>query len=384
MKSIFLISFFAMVLLGFESFATSIIQGQITYANSVSTPLSGTTVYLEDIEGNVVQTTLANSAGFYYFTVNTPGSYLVRATTTIAPGGINATDALLVLKHFTGESSLSGIYVSVADLNNSGYINTLDALIIQKRFNLLIQSFATGDWFFNQTVLEVTDGGTYFVNIQGLCYGDVNGSFVPASTPGNFCPGIPAFVYGGQLYNTVQIGTQCWMKENLNIGTMVNGTSSQTNNGIIEKYCYSNSAANCQIYGGLYQWSEMMQYVTTAGTQGICPSGWHLPASSEFTILDNFLGGASVAGGKIKETGTVHWKDPNTGATNSSGFTGLGSGRRYNSQSFGGLKDYLDLWSSSSYNSANAYNLYIYSYETSTHQGYAPKIDGFGVRCVKD
>ena len=71
-------------------------------------------------------------------------------------------------------------------------------------------------------------------------------------------------LYGGETYPTVQIGTQCWFQKNLNIGTMINGNANQTNNGIIEKYCYNNLAASCITYGGLYQWNEAMQYVTTS------------------------------------------------------------------------------------------------------------------------
>ena len=124
----------------------------------------------------------------------------------------------------------------------------------------------------------------------------------------------------GQTYNSVQIGTQCWMAENLNIGEMINGSEEMTDNGVIEKYCYDNDPANCETYGGLYQWNEMMEYTTTPGVQGICPTDWHLPSDGEWTTLTDFLGGESVAGGKMKETGTVHWRTPNIGATNESGF----------------------------------------------------------------
>jgi hypothetical protein len=92
----------------------------------------------------------------------------------------------------------------------------------------------------------------------------------------------------GQTYTTVQIGTQCWMKQNLNIGTVIPGANNMTNNSIIEKYCYNNSTANCTTYGGLYQWNEMMQYSITPGVQGICPASWHLPTDSELTII-NYL-----------------------------------------------------------------------------------------------
>jgi len=70
----------------------------------------------------------------------------------------------------------------------------------------------------------------------------------------------------------------------------------------------------CNVYGGLYQWDEAMQYSTTVGVQGICPTGWHLPADSEWTTLTTFLGGEIIAGGKMKEAGLAHWASPNTGA----------------------------------------------------------------------
>ncbi len=126
----------------------------------------------------------------------------------------------------------------------------------------------------------------------------------------------------GQSYNTVQIGEQCWMAENMNVG--LEGT--QTNNGIIEKSCYNNDPANCEIYGGLYSWYEMMQYNPEPGSQGICPDGWHIPQCSDWGILFNHLGDS--AGGKMKETGTIHWASPNICATNVSGFTALPGGEK--------------------------------------------------------
>lgn len=100
------------------------------------------------------------------------------------------------------------------------------------------------------------------------------------------CLGTPVVEYGGQVYNTIQILSQCWLKENLNIGIMINGSEDMTDNGIIEKYCFLNSPDNCTKYGGLYQWNEMMQYAVQQGTQGICPQGWHIPADEEFKILE--------------------------------------------------------------------------------------------------
>ncbi len=121
----------------------------------------------------------------------------------------------------------------------------------------------------------------------------------------------------GNTYATVQIGEQCWMAENLNIGTLINGSSNQTDNEIIEKYCYDDSEANCDIYGGLFQWDEMMEYTTTEGLQGICMEGWHLPTDAEWCTLeqevDTTISCSSWGqyrgvdgGGKLKETGTTH------------------------------------------------------------------------------
>lgn len=124
-------------------------------------------------------------------------------------------------------------------------------------------------------------------------------------------------------YATVQIGTQCWMKNNINIGTMTTTSNPQTDNSTIEKYCYNNSESNCNTYGGLYTWNEAMQYETIEGSQGICPSGWHIPTEDEYTTLFNQYGDYSTAGTPLKSTSG--WSSGCNG-TNTSGFTGLPGG----------------------------------------------------------
>jgi len=199
------------------------------------------------------------------------------------------------------------------------------------------------------------------------------------------CPDIPALNYGGQVYITVQIGTQCWFKENLNIGTMITGNNNQTNDSIIEKYCYNNDAANCNVYGGLYQWDEMMQYDIIEGVQGICPSGWHIPTNAEWMTLTDYLGSLWVAGGKMKETDTTHWASPNTGATNSSGFTALPGGFRTNSGTyFANLTMEAYFWPSSQYSIPYAW-WWIIAYNSSyVYQNYLFKNYGISVRCLKN
>src|SRR4030042_6749113 len=94
--------------------------------------------------------------------------------------------------------------------------------------------------------------------------------------------------YEGKTYHIIQIGNQFCLKENLDVGTMIQGNQDASNNGTIEKYCYDNDPANCTIHGGLYQWNEAMQYNSIEGGQGICPDGWHIPTFAEFQTLESF------------------------------------------------------------------------------------------------
>jgi len=198
------------------------------------------------------------------------------------------------------------------------------------------------------------------------------------------CPGTPTVTYGGKTYNTVKIGTQCWFKNNLNIGALINGSQEQTNNSTIEKYCYNDLESNCDVYGGLYQWNEMMQYVTTSGAQGICPAGWHMPTYSDWYTMTAFLGGESVAGGKMKETGSTHWQFPNIGATNESGFTAVPAGFRYYDGTFNQIAGYGWFWSSTRDFSTNYFGWRVFSY--SSYLDFPGTGDTFGisVRCLRD
>ena len=202
---------------------------------------------------------------------------------------------------------------------------------------------------------------------------------------GVFQCGLPLIdVRDGQIYQTVQIGEQCWMAENLNIGTMINGSNDQTDDGTIEKYCYENSTSNCDTYGGLYQWNEMMQYTTTQGVQGICPEGWHLPTDAEWTTLVDFLGGSSVAGGKMKEAGYAHWNSPNTGATNESGFTALPGGCRNTFGYFNYLGSTAYFWSSTEDDTYVAWDRYLFYNSDNVVRYDNAKHNGYSVRCFQD
>lgn len=198
------------------------------------------------------------------------------------------------------------------------------------------------------------------------------------------CPGIPTVTYQGKTYHTVQIGTQCWFKENLDAGTRINGNQEQVQNGVLEKYCYQDLESNCSVYGGLYQWNEMMQYLIIPGVQGICPQGWHIPSDEEWSVLTTYLSGESIAGGKMKEVGTSHWLSPNTGAVNTSGFTGLGGGLRFTDGTFGSLKEFGYFYASTQNSATNAWTRYLTSSLNAVGRNPNHKTLGLSVRCLKD
>mgnify|MGYP006277583061 CR=1 FL=1 len=190
----------------------------------------------------------------------------------------------------------------------------------------------------------------------------------------------------GKNYRTVQIGDQCWMAENLNYGTRIDGSQDQTDNNITEKYCYNDLESNCDVYGGMYQWDEVMAYQDTTldPDQGICPYGWHVPTSDDWQELLYELGSDYTArGGHLKETGTSHWQSPNAGATNTTRFTALGAGRRTGS-GFTQLKMYGYFWASESYSPFTA-GLRRVDYDNA---GYYMEINditfGHSVRCIKN
>jgi uncharacterized protein (TIGR02145 family) len=190
-----------------------------------------------------------------------------------------------------------------------------------------------------------------------------------------------------QVYGTVPIGNQCWMQNNLNVGLWVSLAQGQTNNGTIEKYCYEDIEGNCSSWGGLYKWNEMMQYSETEGAIGICPAGWHIPTTAEWATLMTNLGGESVAGGKMKQTGYIYWMWPNECATNESGFTALGSGFSDQDAIFIDMGMCNFLWSSSGLvNDPTAAWLQVLNFNTcscdiSTME---KNESGLSVRCLKD
>ena len=187
----------------------------------------------------------------------------------------------------------------------------------------------------------------------------------------------------GNAYPTVKICNQTWTAKNLNVSHYRNGDIiPQVTDPAIwptittGAWCwYDNDSTNYGAnYGKLYNWYAVND------PRGLAPEGWHVPSDGEWTILTNCLGGSSVAGGKMKETGTNFWVSPNTGATNSSGFSALPAGLRHYPGSFEAVGTKVYFWSSANYIYRGLdYDLNSVTYRNDGNYNY-----GFSVRCIKD
>jgi len=200
----------------------------------------------------------------------------------------------------------------------------------------------------------------------------------------------------GQTYNTVLIGEQCWLKENLNVGSMINGYKSMSDDGVIEKYCYDNEPANCETYGGLYQWNEIMEYSNTPGAQGICPAGWHIPTDDEWKTLEGTVDSLYPVGDpEWEDTGsrgydageklkfTSGWNQGGNG-TNDFGFTALPGGGRYSFGNFSNLTILVGFWSSIEFNSLTARCRFLRYDSDEVKSLICTKRIGKSVRCLQD
>ena len=187
--------------------------------------------------------------------------------------------------------------------------------------------------------------------------------------------------YDGNVYETVTIGEQVWIKENLKSRHYSDGTP------VPDVVAYNNDDSLGAIYGLLYTWDAAMKGSSQPGDQGVCPCDWHVPTDAEWTILENHLGGSSLAGGEMKETGTEHWLPPNTGATNSSGFTGLPAGEfdaYFNPNKFWLLHTAAVFWTSTQTNQSQAWERYLSHDDAVCGRLAWYKVMKYSIRCIKD
>ena len=190
----------------------------------------------------------------------------------------------------------------------------------------------------------------------------------------------------GNVYHTVTIGTQLWMVENLKTTKFNDNTaipmvtdSTAWMNLITPGVCWYNNDAGAykNTCGALYN-----SFAVNTGK--LAPIGWHIPTDAEWTILTTYLGGDSIAGGKLKETGTTHWQSPNTGATNETGFTAIPGGYRTSNGSFSRINYFGYWWSVSEAVTGYVWSRGIYNNYNNVFRGNVSKNDGFSVRCLRD
>lgn len=189
----------------------------------------------------------------------------------------------------------------------------------------------------------------------------------------------------GNVYDTVTISTQIWMKQNLRTTKYNDGTDiplitdwTEWDTLTTPGYCwYDNDELNKDIYGALYNW-----YVVSTGK--LCPESWHVATDEDWTALINYLGGESVAGGKLKESGTEHWLSPNTEATNESGFTAIGAGGRDTGGKFEYLKNLGYWWTSDEATATMSWFRAIDSNYGGVYRDSGSKRVAYSIRCVKD
>lgn len=241
----------------------------------------------------------------------------------------------------------------------------------------------SGSGGFTSSITSLSPGTTYYLrayatNANGTGYGN-QVSFITSST-------------------SVTIGTQIWTIANLDVATYRDGVPiPQVTDPAAwallttGAWCYyNNDPANGAVYGKLYNWYAVAGIFDAASLlnpslrKQLAPAGYHIPSDAEWSTLTTFLGGENLAGGKMKETGTIHWKNPNTNATNSSGFNGLPGGYRYYDGSFGSIVSDGIWWSSTEFNTTNAWLRDISYDDIGADRSNGDKENGFSVRCLKD
>lgn len=188
------------------------------------------------------------------------------------------------------------------------------------------------------------------------------------------------------IYKTIQVGDQIWMADNLKTSSLSDRTgipvvtdAGDWNELTTPGLCwYDNDAnANKTVYGALYNY-----YAVTSGK--LCPPGWHVPSMDEWQKFRGILGDTISGGGKLKEAGILHWKTPNTGATNSTGFTALPAGIRYFEGTFNSRFFFTSFWSSTEEDNNKGWYMSLYFNDAVASLNKTSKKDGFSVRCIKD
>jgi uncharacterized protein (TIGR02145 family) len=337
---------------------------------------------------SVVADFLTGGGTQYYvraYAVNAQGIAYGEILNFITPSGL---PTVITQTYFVGINTIALSGGNVTDAG--GYEVASRGVCWSTSFNPTISGSSSidggsGIGLYSSTVTNLLPNTIYYIrafasNLAGTAYGQE----VQLNTA-NFSP--PVTDIDGNVYGTVVIGTQTWMAENLKTTRYKDGSSipyvldnttwSNLSSGAWSYYNHDNTKNT--IHGKLYNWYAV------ANTRGLCPAGWHLPLDMEWNILEDFLGGVCIAGGKLKAVSSL-WNQSNDGSVNSNetGFTALPSGYRDNGGSFVYFQERSSFWSGDLINSFEAHDFHIWHFNNCTNRsGYTFK-NGFSVRCLKD
>jgi uncharacterized protein (TIGR02145 family) len=326
-----------------------------TFTSAITGLTVGTTYYVQAFATNSIGTTYGNKVSFATSLPIVTTSAVSNITPSTATCGGNVT-------------AIGGTTITARGVCWS---TTINPTIANSK-----TTDGNGNGVFTSLITGLTIGSTYYVRAYatdsaGTTYG-AEISFLANETVTDI---------DGNLYNTVTIGTQTWMVENLKTthyrdGSLIANVTDNTAWTALSTgaWCdYSNSSANGIKYGHLYNW------YAASDSHSIAPVGWHVPTDAEWTTLTTYLGGESVAGGKLKETGTLNWTSPNTGATNETDFSALPGGISNTDLGIGGY-----WWSSSQANATMAWSRYVHYYYSKVYTSFYSKSNRLSVRCLRD
>ena len=325
-------------------------NGSIVVIATANTSTSSRTATITIVSGSDTKVVVVTQDG----TSGGGGSSLSvdKTTITATKDAVTSTVAVTATSAWTASSNQSWATVSPASGSSSG------SLTITVTANTTSSS--------RTATITVTSGS----------------STVTVTVTQDATPAATTVTYNGYTYKTVVIGTQTWFAENLQTEKYNDGTSptyitdnTQWANATTGAYCsYNNDATMRATYGRLYNY-----YAVNTGK--LCPSGWHVPSDAEWTKLIDYLGGKTVAGGKMKATSG--WASPNTGATNESGFFALAGGFR-GSLGSNWVGNDCYFWSSTQYSDNAAWLLALYYNDAAANRGSDFKTIGYSVRCLKN
>lgn len=340
-------------------------SGTSNFSSSITGLTPGITYYVRAYATNSIGTSYGNQETFVTLAIAP-----ILTTTTVLP--------------ITTTTASSGGNIT----SNGGSAITVKGVCWSTDINPTIANDKTIDGSGNGSHQSILTGlsvnTTYYVrayatNSIGTSYGNQLTLVLWMNQPG------PQLIdANGNSYNSVKLGAQIWMAENLKTTKFKDGSTIPLATSITiwdalstPAYCWfnNNEATFKNMYGALYNWY-------TVDTGNLCPAGWHVPNDTEWSTLVTFLGGDGIAGGKLKEVGTTHWFSPNTGATNESGFNALPAGSCFDGK-FAGIGDYGFWWNSTTIPGNNTARSIYYSAEL-VHKAAYSKNYGFSVRCLKD